>query len=137
MWPISGEELTGFALGSAASMLVTFGMGLQLFKSKVKDFTKALETVLAREQESAKSTTKALGAISEVLREATRVLKSLDDKHSPERADGAGFGTVWLRKPLAGIETALTLLLRDMEAGRAEQVKAHEQLMVAIERSAN
>ena len=115
----------GIAIGSAASMLVTFGMGIGLFRAKVGKLTLSqdhLAEVLAAVAEQQRET-------ANVLKEMVGILVHLNEIHTPERADGSGFGTGWLHNPINDLIQGQASVRDHAKEARAEHSKAHDEIV--------
>jgi hypothetical protein len=123
------EMLIGMAFGSAISMLVTFGMGLQLFHSKVRAVTDSqnrvadvLENIVIRQRDE--------GA---VMKEMVRVLGCLDVKHTMLQADAHGFGTVKLTNSMETLLREQRLHVKLTEEFRKEHARVHDELLRVLQ----
>lgn len=102
-------------------MLITLGVWVGLARAHLR----AVNTSLATLGDSQT-------AMAKILAEVVRVLESLDHTHTPERADGAGFGTEWLRAPMAEVTRTNDILLTFAREHRQENARDHASIMQAL-----
>jgi len=117
--------LTGVALGSAATGLITFGIALGILRGRLDRGARVLDSIsvtLAQTLENA-------SANARILTEVARQLSDLVSVHTPERANGSGFGTEWLRQPVADFIRRQEAMLKLIEEMRTEHGVAHQLII--------
>ena len=112
----------GTAIGAAASMLITLGVWVGLARAHLRAVKVALDALGVSQSGTAK-----------VLAEVVRVLQSLDTKHTPEKADGAGFGTEWMREPIAEIGRKQEAFAEFSREHRSENGRDHDAIMRTLQ----
>ncbi len=113
---------------TAGSIIFSAGVGFTLLRGQFGKVISSMRDLSERMSEQITVTAEVTRAQSEVV----RLLVDLKLVHTPERADGAGFGTVQLREQIAEILHRLELLEVKLEAHHEKQVADHDKIISHI-----